>query len=153
MSLVAWPEAAAYVLVMWFVMRPLGVHWGRVARTRGVLDVAHGARLTRAFESFGPERVARGLTARGHSWRDCFVARAAFDEPAALDGALGNRRWIRGPRVFSAPLGTTPTVIQDVANAWDRHEAAFRALARAWLARRAVPAPRAVPLATVEQRS
>jgi hypothetical protein len=136
----AWSEGAAYALIMWFVVRPLGVFWGRAADARGVLDAAHRMRLTRAFEAFGPERVARGLTARGHSWRNCFVALAAFDDRRALDRALRNRRWIRGTRVFSAHLGVTPTVIKGVAQAWDGHEAAFRALAEAWLEQR-VTAP------------
>jgi len=32
--------------------------------------------LTTAFEALGPERVTRGLTATGHSWKDCFLRRA-----------------------------------------------------------------------------
>ncbi len=33
--------------------------------------------ITAVFESLGPERVARGLAnADGHSWEDCFLARA-----------------------------------------------------------------------------
>jgi hypothetical protein len=149
----AWPEAAAYGLVMWFVVRPLGVAWGRAADARGVLDPAQQGRLTRAFQAFGPERVARGVTARGHSWRDCFVALAAFDEPRALDPAIRHCWWVRGSQVFSARLGTTPTVIKDVAQAWDGHEAAFRALAAAWLEQRAMAPPRAVRQLAAEQRS
>jgi hypothetical protein len=44
----------------------------------------HKALLTAAFNALGPERVARGLTATGHSWRDCFLAIAMSGEPDAL---------------------------------------------------------------------
>ena len=37
--------------------------------------------LTTAFEALGPERVTRGLTATGHSWRDCFLSLAMYGEP------------------------------------------------------------------------
>ena len=33
--------------------------------------------VTAVFEALGPERVARGLLdAEGHTWEDCFLARA-----------------------------------------------------------------------------
>ncbi len=40
--------------------------------------------VTRAFEALGPERVARGLEAVGHTWSDCFLAIAIFGEVGAL---------------------------------------------------------------------
>jgi hypothetical protein len=85
------------------------------------------ARLTKAFETFGPERVARGLGSTGHTWDDCFLARAAAGE---LDGfAPGLKQHCGMQRIAALEPGLEP----EVNRLWDRDEVAFRALATEWL--------------------
>ncbi len=48
--------------------------------------------VTRAFEALGPERVARGLEAVGHTWSDCFLAIAISGEVGAFVRALAQGR-------------------------------------------------------------
>jgi hypothetical protein len=85
------------------------------------------ARLTKAFETFGPERVARGLRSTGHTWDDCFLACAAAGELAAF--APGLRQHCRMQRIAALEPGLEPVVNR----LWDRDETAFRALATEWL--------------------
>jgi len=43
--------------------------------------------VTEVFEALGPERVARGLAnADGHTWQDCFLARA-YGAPGDWSGS------------------------------------------------------------------
>jgi len=87
--------------------------------------------LTTAFEALGPERVTRGLTATGHSWRDCFLALAIAGEPDALAREL-QKRW-RKEHVVSILLGVRVQAVTEIVKAWDHDEGAFRALAAEWL--------------------
>ena len=87
--------------------------------------------LTTAFEALGPERVTRGLKATGHSWRDCFLAVATYDEPDALAREL-EKRW-RKEHFVSTVLGVRVQAVNEVVRAWDHDEAGFRALAAEWL--------------------
>jgi len=87
--------------------------------------------LTTAFEALGPERVTRGLTATGHSWRDCFLAVATYGEPEALAREL-EKRW-RKEHFVSTLLGVRVQAVNEVVKAWDHDESAFRALAAEWL--------------------
>lgn len=95
--------------------------------------------LTTAFEALGPERVARGLEATGHTWNDCFLALALGGEPGALASKLENR-W-RKEHVVSTLLGVRAQVVNEVVSAWDHDKGTFRALATEWLElnRAAVP--------------
>lgn len=57
------------------------------------------AAVTAVFEALGPERVARGLLdADGHTWEDCFLARAY--------GAAGEL--VRGHEARPQPQGREP---------------------------------------------
>ena len=67
---------------------------------------AEKARLTKAFETFGPERVARGLRSTGHTWDDCFLACAAAGELAAF--APGLRQHCRMQRIAALEPGSNP---------------------------------------------
>jgi hypothetical protein len=96
------------------------------------------AQLTMAFEALGPERVARGLEAHGHSWSDCFLAVALGGEPGTLARQLQGR-W-RRERVVGDILGVRVHVVSEVVTAWDHDEATFRALAAEWLEANRVPA-------------
>ena len=89
------------------------------------------ALLTTAFEALGPERVMRGLNTTGHSWNDCFLARAISGEVDALGRELVKRR--RKERFVGTVLGVQVEVVNEVVKAWDHEEAAFRALAAEWL--------------------
>jgi hypothetical protein len=102
--------------------------------------------LTIGFEALGPERVARGLTAHGHNWNDCFLALAVGGQPGALQRQLEGR-W-RKERVIGAMMGVRVQVVSEVVDAWDRDEGTFRALAVEWLEAGRAPAP-AVPLVSV----
>src|SRR5712692_8512530 len=95
--------------------------------------------LTTAFEALGPERVTRGLQSSGHRWRDCFLALAVCGEPGGSVGQLEGG-W-RKERFVSTLLGIRVRVVNEVVNARDHDEAAFRALAAEWLElnRAAVP--------------
>jgi hypothetical protein len=95
--------------------------------------------LTTAFEALGPERVTRGLTATGHSWRDCFLAFAIAGEPDVLARDL-QKRWHK-ERFVSTCLGVPVQAVTQIVKAWDHEEGVFRALAAEWLElnRAAVP--------------
>jgi hypothetical protein len=100
------------------------------------------AAVTAVFEALGPERVARGLAnAEGHTWEDCFLARAY--------GAVGDlkRAMRRDPRRRVANLlglsltateaakllGVQCTAVAAVVHAFDHHTTQFRQLAEEWL--------------------
>ena len=87
--------------------------------------------LTTAFQALGPERVTRGLQARGHSWNDCFLAFATYGAPGVLAREL-ERRW-RRERYIGTLLDVPAQVVNEVVKSWDQDEAAFRALASEWL--------------------
>jgi len=87
--------------------------------------------LTTAFEALGPERVTRGLTATGHSWRDCFLALAIGGEPDALARELQKR--LRKEHFVSTLLGVRVQAVNEVVRAWDHDEGEFRGLAAEWL--------------------
>jgi hypothetical protein len=87
--------------------------------------------LTTAFEALGPERVTRGLKARGHTWNDCFLALATFGEAGVL-GREMEERWRREHYVGTL-LGVRVEVVNEAVRTWDHDEAAFRALAAEWL--------------------
>jgi hypothetical protein len=97
------------------------------------------ALLTTALEALRPERVTRGLTATGHSWRDCFLALAIAGEPEAWAREFA-KRW-RREHFVSTLLGVRVEVVNEVVRAWDQDEGMFRALAAEWLElnRTAVP--------------
>ena len=95
------------------------------------MSPAEKAVLTTAFEALGPERVTRGLKARGHSWSDCFLALAISGEPDALSRDL-QKRW-RKEHAVSTLLGVRLQTVTQVVSAWDHDETAFRALAAEWL--------------------
>ena len=123
-------EMLAYVLGMWFVIRPLGNYLARRADARAAISPIEEDRLTAAFEILGPERVAAGLTASGHGWHDCFLSFATGGQPYGLRPAL--RKGWRTNRQASLPVDMTETLIR----VWDRKEVAFRALAGEWLTTR-----------------
>jgi hypothetical protein len=95
--------------------------------------------LTTAFEALGSERVTRGLTATGHSWRDCFLSLAIHGEPDALAREL-EKRW-RKEHFVSTVLGVRVQAVNEVVRAWDHDEGAFRALAAEWLEQNRAAAP------------
>ncbi len=94
--------------------------------------------LTTAFEALGPERVTRGLAARGHDWNDCFLALALCGEPGVLSRQI-DHRW-RKEQMVGAMMGVQPHVVTEVVTAWDHEEQTFRALALEWLEANRVPA-------------
>ena len=99
--------------------------------------------LTMAFEALGPERVARGLQATGHHWRDCFLALAISGEPDVLRREL--EKGCRKEYVVGTHIGVRVQVVAAVVLVWDHHEGAFRALAAEWLElNRAAVSPNAV---------
>jgi hypothetical protein len=120
-------EMLAYVLGMWFVVRPLGRWLARRADARAGIGPVEEERLAQAFEIIGPEHVARGLTATGHGWNDCFLALATGGEPYGLRPAL-RKGWRTTPRA-GLPIDLTKALVR----AWDRKESAFRAFAGEWL--------------------
>ena len=99
--------------------------------------------LTTAFEALGPERVTRGLTASGHSWRDCFLALGIAGEPDVLARDL-QKRW-RKEHAVSTRLGVSVQAVTQIVKSWDHDEGAFRALAAEWLELNGV-APRTEPV-------
>jgi len=125
----SWPRGLASVLAMWLVVRPLGRHLARRADARAPASPLERARLTTMFEALGPERVARGLTAVGHDWRDCFLALAMGDQPFGLRAGLPPGWRTNGVVALSAD------VTEAAVRTWDRKEAAFRAFAAEWLDR------------------
>lgn len=100
------------------------------------------ASLTLAFEALGPERVARGLAARGHDWNDCFLAMALYGEPGVLARQI-DHRW-RKEQVVSTLVGIAPHVVTEVVTAWDHEVEAFRSLALEWLEANRVTVPQPV---------
>ena len=95
------------------------------------MNPAEKAVLTAAFELLGPERVTRGLKARGHSWSDCFLAVVIGGEPDAASLDL-QKRW-RKEHAVSMMLGLPVRTVTQVVSAWDHDETAFRSLAVEWL--------------------
>jgi len=89
------------------------------------------ALLTEGFEVLGPERVARGLSATGHSWSDCFLAMAVSGEPGALVREL-QAHW-RKHYYVGTRIGTRALVVNEIVKTWDHEEQAFRTLAAEWL--------------------
>ena len=89
------------------------------------------ALLTEGFEVLGPERVARGLAATGHSWSDCFLAMAVSGEPGALVREL-QAHW-RKHYYVGTRIGTRALVVNEIVKTWDHEERAFRTLAAEWL--------------------
>ena len=89
-----------------------------------VITPMEKARLPKASETFGPERVARGLGARGHTWEDYFLAVAAAGELPGFPAPLRRHWQIQRLACFSA---------RPQARLWDHDEAALRALAERWL--------------------
>lgn len=128
-----WLQPVGYVVVMWFVVRPLGRQLARAVGTGAAIGSVAKARLTSAFEALGPERVARGLTASGHSWTDCFLARATAGGPQAVARVPGAQPRTDRGRILGALRAASPGAVSEVATAWDRNEKAFRELAAEWL--------------------
>jgi len=85
------------------------------------------ARLTVAFETLGPERVARGLRASGLAWDECFLVRAVEGDLEGFAPAL--RRHCSRQRLGCLE----PELQQHLVRLWNRDEAGFRALALEWL--------------------
>ncbi len=98
--------------------------------------------ITAVFESLGPERVARGLAnADGHSWEDCFLARA-YGAPGDLDRAIrrapsgGVANLLRvAPKATDAAtlFRVNRAAVFAVVDAFDHHPTEFRQLAEEWL--------------------
>lgn len=99
--------------------------------------------LTAAFETLGPERVARGLAAHGHDWSSCFLAIALGGERGALARQLEGQ-W-RQERVVADMLRVRVEVISEVVKSWDHEEEAFRELAAEWLEHNRAPRTPARP--------
>ena len=107
------------------------------------MNPAEKAALTTAFEALGPERVMRGLKARGHSWSDCFFAAVIAGEPDAMSLDL-QKRW-RKEHAVSMILGVPVRTVTQIVSVWDHDETAFRSLAVEWLElNRVAPARNAV---------
>lgn len=158
MSLTGWPVLVGWVSGMWYVVRPLGVHLARRAAAQAAIGQTERRRLTLVFAALGANRVAAGLAATGHGWKDCFLAIAMGGAPGALQGA--RHAFLEGPnlRVLATRIGTSPRVLRDVVRAWDGDEAGFRALATEWLAQHEAVAPpcatrRAAAPLTLAQRT
>jgi hypothetical protein len=120
-------EMLTWVLGMWFVVRPLGNYLARRADAKAAIGPIEEDRLTAAFEILGPERVARGLTATGHGWNDCFLAYATEGEPYGPRPGL-RKGWRTNPKA-GLPVDLTKALVR----AWDRKEDAFRVLASEWV--------------------
>jgi len=98
--------------------------------------------ITAVFESLGPERVARGLAnADGHSWEDCFLARA-YGARGELERAIrrapsgGAADLLRvAPKATDAAklFGVDGGSVFAVVDAFDHHPTEFRQLAEEWL--------------------
>jgi len=98
--------------------------------------------ITAVFESLGPERVARGLAnADGHSWEDCFLARA-YGARGELDrairrapnGGVANLLRVAPKATDVAKLfGVDRGAVFAVVDAFDHHATEFRRLAEEWL--------------------
>ena len=98
--------------------------------------------VTAVFEALGPERVARGLLdAHGHTWEDCFLARA-YGAAGELVRVVRRDPSRRVPNLLGLALaaadaakviGVQRTAIAAVVHAFDHHTTAFRQLAEEWL--------------------
>jgi hypothetical protein len=99
--------------------------------------------VTRAFEALGPERVARGLEAVGHTWSDCFLAMAIFGEVGALARELAQGRRTDPEHFASTLVGVPHEAVRKIVGLWDRDESEFRALAAEWLEANRTDAPAA----------
>jgi len=98
--------------------------------------------VTAVFEALGPERVARGLLdADGHTWEDCFLARA-YGAAGELVRAVRRDPSRRVPNLLGLALaaadaakliGVQWTAVAAVVHAFDHHTTAFRQLAEEWL--------------------
>lgn len=153
MNLSGWPQMAIAAGVMVFVVRPLGASLARHAQARRGMSPAQKERLTAAFEALGPERVARGVTATGHDWSDCFVAVAIYDGPEARWRAVRKYGWTSHERLFGLVIGTSPDVIGELVRVWDRSETTLRTLAVEWLEQGRVSGARAArELVAAERR-
>ncbi|HVH68370.1 MAG TPA: hypothetical protein VM716_10915 [Gemmatimonadales bacterium] len=95
------------------------------------MNAAEKAVLTTAFETLGPERVMRGLKARGHSWSDCFLALVIAGEPGAASLDL-QKRW-RKEHSVSMMLRLPVRTVTQIVSMWDHDETSFRSLAVEWL--------------------
>jgi hypothetical protein len=140
-------QIVTWILVMWFVVRPLGQRWARAIDARGEIRSVDAARLETAFALLGPERVAQGLTATGHDWNDGFLAFATGGQPYGLRPGL-KKGWRTNP-VPSLPEDLT----RAVGRVWNRQEAAFRELAEAWLEQQEGPEPTGVTDASPTHQS
>src|SRR2546428_1791122 len=98
--------------------------------------------VTAVFEALGPERVARGLlNADGHTWEDCFLARAygaAGELVRAVRRDPSRRvRNLLGLALAAADaaklIGVQWTAVAAVVHAFDHHTTAFQQLAEEWL--------------------
>lgn len=143
-----------YLVGMWFVVRPPGRRLACAVVTGTAIGSVAKARLTSVFEALGPERVAQGLAARGHSWTDCFLARATAGGPRALARVRDTRPRTDRARILGALRAAAPGAIKEVAMVWDRNETAFRELAAEGLERNhAAAGVGAAELCTPEWRS
>ena len=98
--------------------------------------------VTAVFEALGPERVARGLLdAHGHTWEDCFLARA-YGAAGELVRAIRRDPSRRVPNLLGLALaaadaarllGVQWTAVAAVVDAFDHHPTEFRQLAEEWL--------------------
>jgi hypothetical protein len=129
MTVNGWPEMLVWVIAMWVVVRPLGRYLARRVDAKAAISPLEKDCLMAAFDILGPERVARGLSATGHGWGDCFLSHATSGQPYGLRPALA-----KGWRTNRAP-GLSADLTQAVVRVWDRKEAGFRALATRWLER------------------
>src|SRR2546422_1219622 len=94
--------------------------------------------VTAVFEALGPERVARGLLdADGHTWEDCFLARA-YGAAGELVRAVRRDPSRRVPNLLGLALAAADaakliggqwTAVAAVVHAFDHHTTAFRQLA------------------------
>src|SRR3989442_9699294 len=94
--------------------------------------------VTAVFEAPGPERVAAGLLdAHGHTWEDCFLARA-YGAAGELVRAIRRHPSRRVPNLLGLALaaadaakliGVQWTAVAAVVHAFDHHTPAVRQLA------------------------
>jgi len=99
--------------------------------------------VTRVFEALGPERVARGLEAVGHTWNDCFVAIAISGEVGAFVHEFAQGRRTDPEHFASTLVGVPHEAVRKAVGLWDRDESTFRALVAEWLEANPTAAPTA----------
>jgi len=95
--------------------------------------------VTAVFEALGPERVARGLLyAHGHTWEDCFLARA-YGAAGELVRAIRRHPSRRVPNLLGLALaaadaakliGVQWTAVAAVVHAFDHHNHSVPAAGR-----------------------